>query len=190
MWAAFISNHLDEMRSHEHNPNRLCDIGAADGALTGYVSSSLRMNASAYDIVAPDHNIFSVGGQEMTHVEMFDGAHIPEGDAACALTMFAYVLHHAANNTYELLREAVRVTHHSGYVLITEDLAAPTDAERSARNLMHDPHGIFRTRDDWISLLQALELDVRESGELFGSGNPQYYFLTQPRASEARRAKR
>ena len=58
--------------------------------------------------------------------------------------------------------------------------AAPSDAERSARNLLHDPHGVFRTEQDWRSLITALGLTVRETGPLFGSDSPQSFFVTQP----------
>ena len=120
------------------------------------------MNTSAYDVTEPDANLYSVGGDTRAPVELFDGAHIPRPDRSCSLTLFTYVLHHAANNTYTLLQEAARVTPPTGYVLISEDLAAPTDPERTARNLAHDSHGIFRTADDWLSLLPAMGLRVEE----------------------------
>ena len=177
--AFFAANH-DLALLDAPPPLRLCDIGAADGSLTAYLSQKLAMNASAYDVVAPDSNIYSVGGDSLVPVELFDGRHIPRPDRACALTLFAYVLHHAANNTYSLLQEAARVTAPSGYVLITEDLAKPTDANRTARNLAHDSHGIFRTADDWLALLPAMGLRVEEHGALFGEADPMYYFVTRP----------
>ena len=43
-------------------------------------------------------------------VQLFDGENIPQGDGACTLTMFCYVLHHAASHTFKLLQEAVDAT--------------------------------------------------------------------------------
>lgn len=180
LWRDFFTSHHAAFRASFDNSSKLCDIGAADGSLTAYISEQLGLAASAYDIMLPEDNIYSAGGAHQTPVQLFDGAHIPESNDACAMTLFCYVLHHAANNTYSLLQEAVRATHPSGYVMVTEDLASPRDAERTARNLLHDDHGVFRTRDDWIALLTALGLEVLEHRPLFGSDNPQYAFLTRP----------
>ena len=180
LFQAFFEANHDLALLDAPPPLRLCDIGAADGGLTAYLSQKLSMNASAYDVVTPDANIYSVGGDSLHPVELFDGRHIPQPDRGCSLTLFAYVLHHAANNTYSLLQEAARVTAPSGYVLITEDLAAPTNPNRTARNLNHDSHGIFRTAEDWLALLPAMGLRVEEHGALFAEAEPMYYFVTRP----------
>ena len=162
---------------------RLCDVGAADGSLTNYLAKAFDYEPRAYDVVTPEHNLYTVG-KTMTNVSLFDGQSIPEADRGCDLMLFAYVLHHAANNTFALLQEAVRATR--GYVLVAEDLADPLDAERTARNLLHDKHGIFRTVSEWEALLPAMGLDILERGRLFGDSSPQAYFIAAPVQAEIR----
>jgi len=159
----------------------LCDIGAADGSLTSYVSKSLNTTSAAYDIIPPTENLYSVVA-EQTAVQIFDGKSIPQANGACDLTLFCYVLHHAANNTFSLLQEAVRVSRPgSGMVLIAEDLADPLSAVRTARNLEHDSHGIFRTDDEWRALIYAMGLEIVDTGRLFAPDSPQVYYMARPR---------
>jgi len=195
LWEHFVNNHLDTLRNATAGtPMTMCDVGAADGSLTAYIANGIGMRSVAYDITTPDNNIYSQVpgsaeiGATQTPVQLFDGRNIPQTSGTCTLTLFAYVLHHAAASTFKLLTEAIRVTPPTGYVLIAEDLASPTDAERSARNLMHDPHGVFRSDAEWVALFDTLGLEVLERGPLFGDNAaqgeaPQQFYLTQPRAS-------
>jgi len=187
LWETFMqAGHLQPMlaaaasRGPDARP-LLCDIGAADGSLTSYISSAFGMAPAAYDIVAPTENLYSVVA-EQTQVTMFDGKTIPQADGACDLTLFCYVLHHAANNTFSLLQEAVRASRPgSGMVMIAEDLADPTNARRTARNLEHDWHGIFRTDDEWRALIFAMGLEIVHSGPLFAADSPQVFYIARPR---------
>ena len=65
--------------------------------------------------------------------------------------------------------------------MLAEDLAEPTNAERSARNLLHDTHGTFRTDAEWSAMLDVLGFELLESGSLFGDENPQHYYIARPR---------
>ena len=56
LWRRMVAEgHLTSLRSRmtSTSGNRICDIGAADGSLTGYLSTALGMTAAAYDIVLP-----------------------------------------------------------------------------------------------------------------------------------------
>lgn len=190
LWRNFVDKgHLAKVKSVDREKGSkpmICDIGAADGSLTEFIAKRFDMNAHAYDIVQPDKNLYTVG-KTMWPVALYDGKHIPEEDGACDIVLFAYVLHHAADSTFKLLQEAARVTRPgTGHVLMTEDLADHHDAVRQARNLMHDTHGIFRTDGEWQALLQAMGLQLKDTGRLFGSENPQTYYISQPNATVAK----
>ena len=115
-----------------------------------------------------------------------DGQNIPETTGVCDVTLFAYVLHHAANNTFHLLQEAGRVSRPaSGFVLLAEDLAEPTNNARTERNLQHDPHGIFRTEEEWRALLPAMGLEILEGGRMFAEDAPMQYFIARKSRTQA-----
>ena len=73
------------------------------------------------------------------------------------------VLHHAANLTVPLLRQAANIARH--FILITEDMDGVTN-----RNLLHahDPQGIFRSDPEWKQLFERElpEFALRRSGGL------------------------
>lgn len=61
LWESFVNHgYLDELHVSS-NPGQLCDIGAADGSLTHFISRSFGMQSVAYDIVPPDDNLYSLG---------------------------------------------------------------------------------------------------------------------------------
>lgn len=45
---------------------------------------------------------------------------------------------------------------------------------------------IFRTDGEWQALLQAMGLQLKDTGRLFGSENPQTYYISQPNATVAK----
>ena len=183
MWRNFVDiGFFEQMKQDQNATSRLCDIGAADGAVTAYVVEAFKMTAHAYDIMLPEKNIFSMEEQRAkTPIRLFDGEHIPEQDDACDLTLFSYVMHHAAASTFKLLQEAKRVTRPGGFVLLAEDMAITDDMARAQRNAEHDPHGIFRSEEEWRALLPAMGLQVVDYGPLWpgNSSNPQEYFIAQ-----------
>lgn len=189
LWKAFVNNGFlaktQSARKDKTKQLMICDIGAADGSLTHFVAKAFDMNAHAYDIVVPEKNLYTVG-KTMWPVKLYDGKHIPEPAGGCDITLFAYVLHHAADSTFKLLQEAARVTKHgTGHVLMCEDLADHKDAIRGARNLMHDPHGTFRTDGEWKAMLTAFGLELKETGRLFGDDAPQAFYISTPNATVA-----
>merc|ERR1711935_978586 len=94
MWRNFVDiGFFEQMKQYQNTTSMLCDIGAADGAVTAYV------------------------------VEAF-----------------------------KLLQEAKRVTRPGGFVLVADDMATTDDMARAQRNAQHDPHGIFRSEEEWRAL--------------------------------------
>ena len=73
------------------------------------------------------------------------------------------VLHHAANLTVPLLRQAANIARR--FILITEDIDGVTN-----RNILHahDPQGIFRSDPEWKQLFERElpEFALRRSGGL------------------------
>ena len=183
MWRNFVDIGLFERMKQNLNATSIfCDIGAADGAVTAYVAKAFEMTAHAYDIVMPENNIFSMEERRTkTPIRLFDGEHIPEPDDACDLTLFSFVLHHAAASTFALLQEARRVTRPGGFVLVAEDMGSTADMERARRNARHDPHGIFRSEEEWRALLPAMGLQVVDYGPLWpgNASTPQEYLIAQ-----------
>ena len=183
MWRNFVDiGFFEQMKQDQSATSRLCDIGAADGAVTAYVVEAFKMTAHAYDIMLPEKNIFSMEEQRAkTPIRLFDGEHIPEQDDACDLTLFSYVLHHAAASTFKLLQEAKRVTRPGGFVLVADDMAITDDMARAQRNAQHDPHGIFRSEEEWRALLPAMGLQVVDYSPMWpgNSSSPQEYFIAQ-----------
>lgn len=185
MWRNFVDiGFFEQMKQDRNATYRLCDIGAADGAVTAYVAEAFKMTAHAYDIMLPEENKFSMEERRAkTPIRLFDGVHIPEQDDACDLTLFSYVLHHAAASTFKLLQEAKRVTRPGGFVLVAEDMGITADMARAQRNAQHDPHGIFRSEEEWRELLPAMGLQVVDYAPLWpgNASNPQEYFIAQVR---------
>jgi hypothetical protein len=184
MWRSFVDIGLfEQMKQRKNATSRLCDIGAADGAVTAYVADAFHMIAHAYDIMMPDENLFSMKESRVkTPIRLFDGHHIPEQDDACDLTLFSFVLHHAGASTFTLLQEAKRVTRAGGFVLIAEDMGSTADMARAQRNAEHDPNGIFRSEEEWLALLPAMGLRVVDYSPMW-PGNlstPQEYFISTP----------
>ena len=82
-------------------------------------------------------------------MHFFNGRTIPEPAASFDAVLFLSVLHHAANSTRGLLHQAASIAR--TYIVVLEDLDNGMDTI-AARNLRHDPTGIFRTDAAWKSL--------------------------------------
>ena len=90
-------------------------------------------------------------------VGLFDGHTLKEHeDKSFDTVIFVSVLHHAAAHSPNLLASHAR---REKVVLIVEDLGG-LPARR--RNYLHDPAGIFRTAEEWRSLLMASPKDKFE----------------------------
>src|SRR5215472_733038 len=88
------------------------DVGADKGAVSLYLSEILNStNFELCDIVVTPHSELPV--------KQFAGTHLDYECNSFDLVLFSYVLHHAADNTIQLLRDAHRIARK--YVVVTED---------------------------------------------------------------------
>lgn len=158
-------------------PTTLCHVGAGDGSLASQLAARLRLpNVKAVDASAtPD------GPSAL--VQPFNGRELPMRTGSCDVTLFAYHLHKAsaAHLTPRLLAEARRVTR--GYLLLAEDRSGRTVRENE-RNAALEPHGTFRSENEWTGLLHSAGFDTVASGSMFAQTAPQIYFVAKPRAAE------
>jgi len=149
----------------------ILDVGAGGGAIGGYLTRKYGVSVTAYDVVAPAQNVFSCPAASQLHrcsrqpVHVFDGATLPVADRSFDAVLFNSVLHHAAHNASGLLREAARVS--SRWVIVIEDVTVrgercPEERHIHRRHASHGApankgaaRGIFRSQQEWVSLLQA-----------------------------------
>ena len=145
------------------NGSSALDVGAGSGEIPLYLQRKYNLLCRGVDVVKPANNRFfatvkSNGrGREYLPIELFDGRSLPFANASFDMVMFVSVLHHAANSTVDLVREAARVARR--YIIVLEDLHLPASHALhhaiEQRNHDHEPHGIFRTLEEWISLFRA-----------------------------------
>ena len=97
------------------------DVGAGSGEMTLYLQAKYGLLCRGVDIVKPNNNVFfakkaSNGrGREFLPIDLFDGVSLPCADKSYDLVMINSVLHHAANKTHGLVREAARVARKQVY---------------------------------------------------------------------------
>lgn len=155
--------------------DRLLDVGAGDGEIGRYLEYKYGLSTSAVDIVAPENNKWAGGITARAKVDTYDGANLPAPSQSFDVVMFNSVLHHAANNTPSLLREAQRVSRK--WIIVLEDCNITQEAQSekelthakrvSAKLARHDPNGIFRRQCDWVRLLErGGRFVVRAVGEM------------------------
>ena len=154
---------LAGMQAHHfwRKGDSVLDVGAGSGEMTLYLQAKYGLLCRGVDIVKPNNNMFfakkvSNGrGREFLPIDLFDGVSLPCADKSYDLVMINSVLHHAANKTHGLVREAARVARK--YIVVLEDLNVLGHRHRSIsrRNYVHDRHGVFRTLDEWMQLFRA-----------------------------------
>lgn len=119
----------------------------------------------------------------------FDGRSLGNfSDFSYHSVMFHSTLHHAADTTISLLKDARRVA--QKYVIVAEDLKADRNADYELKWVQHhhDPHGTFRGDREWKNLFDLLDLRlVHEAGPRMCGDNMdvgrQLYILEVPDAS-------
>ena len=138
----------------------LLDVGGALGLQAAYLAAAHGVKATVYEI--PFTSNCPIILQSPFRVNFFQGT-IPEPSRSHDAVSFMNVLHHAANLTVPLLRQAANIARH--FILITEDIDGVTN-----RNLLHahDPQGIFRSDPEWKQLFERElpEFALRRSGGL------------------------
>ena len=119
---------LAGMQAHHfwRQGDSVLDVGAGSGEMTLYLQAKYGLLCRGVDIVKPNNNVFfakkaSNGrGREFLPIDLFDGVSLPCADKSYDLVMINSVLHHAANKTHGLVREAARVARK--YIVVLEDL--------------------------------------------------------------------
>ena len=138
----------------------LLDVGGALGLQAAYLAAAHGVKATVYEVpfTSDCPNIL----QSPFRVNFFWGT-LPEPSRSHDAVSFMNVLHHAANLTVLLLRQAADIARR--YILITEDVDGVTN-----RNLLHahDPQGIFRSDSEWKQLFERElpEFALHRSGGL------------------------
>lgn len=132
------------------------DVGAGTGEIGLYLQSKYELVCSGVDVVKPEANKYAMGRKgdrrEFLPIEIFDGASLPVPSGSKDVVLFNAVLHHAANNTLGLVKEAARVARR--FIVVLEDLHVPGHHGIDRRNFDHDPNGIFRTLWEWLRLFR------------------------------------
>ena len=138
----------------------ILSVGAGAGEMEVLWEKKYGATVTCVDVLPPGENAWTGVNKGGLHhdVGLFDGHTLKEHeDKSFDTVIFVSVLHHAAAHSPNLLVEATRVA--KKYVIIVEDLGG-LPARR--RNYLHDPAGIFRTAEEWRSLLMASPKDKFE----------------------------
>jgi SAM-dependent methyltransferase len=106
-------------------------------------------------------------------VKQFDGTHLEYADDSFDMVLFSYVLHHAADDTLQLLRDAKRIARR--YVAITEDPKETPDDFYWAYK--HDRAGTFRGRREWLELFELMGFSVVHEEPLDPHIHSRHFYL-------------
>lgn len=136
----------------------LIDVGGGHGMLAAYLMARYDIHVRVFD-VASSYQCKEILSSPLK-ILFFDGQYLPVPSGTADAVSFMSVLHHAANSTESLLREAARVARR--WILVLEDTQTPAVARRNWR---HDPRGIFRTDLEWKRLFRRLpDFDLVREG--------------------------
>lgn len=135
-------------------PMKVLDVGGGNGQLHQNLRDEWPADSFTYDCI----DVHASG-----RCKQYNGQSLPYEDNSKDLVVFKYVLHHAADNTLGLLREASRVS--NGLVVVCEDLKGETEAE-AKRNEVHDWHGTFRGASEWEQLFGMLGFRIVQSTQI------------------------
>ena len=98
--------------------------------------------------------------------ERFDGRNLPAAANSTDLVLYNYVLHHAADDSIPLLKEARRVVKPDGRVVVVEDLRADDAAGLRHQDSEHKGcprRCVFRTDNEWRAIFRRLGLRVEST---------------------------
>lgn len=145
------------------------DVGAYTGCVDVYLSEMLQSD---------DFKLCDVDIAEKAFfpVTKFSGSSLDFEAGSFDMVFFSYVLHHAAENTIDLLQDAHRIARK--YVVILEDVKE-TDADyRWAYR--HDKAGTFRGRREWKKLFAALNFTIVADEPLSCEVHSRHLFVVAP----------
>jgi SAM-dependent methyltransferase len=145
------------------------DVGADTGAVSVYLSEIL--DSTSFELcdvmLAPQSNF---------PVRKIAGTHLDYENNSFDLVFFSYVLHHAADDTIQLLRDAHRIARK--YVIVTEDPKETDDDCLWA--YVHDRRGTFRGRKEWRDLFSAIGFSLIYEKELDCEPHSRHFFFLAP----------
>ncbi len=147
------------------------DVGAHSGCVDAYLSDML--NATALELCDVD-----VVPKTAYPVRQIDGTRLDYPDGSFDLVFFTYVLHHAADHTLPLLRDAHRIARR--HVVVLED---PKETEQDYRwAYRHDKAATFRGLREWRELFDVLGFDVAYEAPLSDDIHSRHLYVLTPRA--------
>lgn len=151
---------------HLRSGASLLDVGCGAACVTAALCALGRGAVYAVDIV-------DVRRLPIPHFALWDGAHLPFGDASVDVVLLSFVLHHVPNERkVALLREALRVA--SDCVVVIEDtpitfldrVVSRLHGERFRRRIGSRQAFGFLTKNEWEWLFAGLGLRLRDSRRL------------------------
>lgn len=161
---SFFSSHAEGLRGCSW-----LDVGADRGAVSLYLSEILNSaNFEMCDITVTPHSNLPV--------KQIAGTHLDYECNSFDLVLFSYVLHHAADDTIQLLRDAHRIARK--YVVVTEDPKETEDDYYWA--YMHDKRGTFRGRKEWMELFATIGFSLVYEKALDCQVHRRHFFLLAP----------
>lgn len=145
------------------------DVGADTGAVSVYLSEILRSTNFELCDTAP-------ASQCNFPIRKIDGTRLDYQDNSFDMVLFSYVLHHAGDNTINLLRDARRIARR--LVAVTED---PKETGRDYDwAYRHDKQGTFRGRQEWIALFSIIGFSLVHEEPLNCEIHNRHFFLLTP----------
>jgi hypothetical protein len=163
-----LFRHLAD-RSAELRGASWLDVGAGRGCVSAYLADMLDSDRGELLDV-------EIERRTAAPVTPFDGRRLDRPDASVDLVLFSYVLHHAADSTFDLLREARRVATRN--VLVLEDPKETRADRRWAHR--HDPSGTFRGLREWRELFAVTGFDVVHETPLDCTDHSRHLFVLAP----------
>jgi ubiquinone/menaquinone biosynthesis C-methylase UbiE len=145
------------------------DVGAGTGAMSLYLSEIFEStDCELCDVTIPP--------QSNAPVKHIEGTRLDYQSNSFDIVFFSYILHHAADNTISLLRDAHRIARR--YVVVTEDLK--DTAADCLWAYTHDERGAFRGRKEWKELFSLTGFSIVYETPLDGHVHSREFFLLTP----------
>lgn len=145
------------------------DVGADSGCVDAYLADMT--GSDRIELVD-----INVAAKSAYPVKQFDGQHLDYPDNSFDLVFFTYVLHHAADSTLGLLRDAHRIA--AKHVIVLED---PKETAADLRwAYKHDPRGTFRGLREWRELFALTGFTVVHDAPLGADIHSRHFFVLAP----------
>lgn len=145
------------------------DVGAGTGCVDLYLADMLQ--PTSFDLCDVD-----ITAKTAAPVRQIDGTRLDYPDKGYDLVFFTYVLHHAADSTIQLLRDAKRIARTN--VIVLEDPKETADDYRWAYR--HDRRGTFRGHREWLSLFELLGFSLVHDQPLSADIHSRHLYVLAP----------